>query len=161
MAERTVVNASPLILLTRGGWLHLLQLAGEEIVVPLGVADEIQRRGSADLTVQALSRTPWLVIVTTPPIPALIHAWDLGPGESSVLAWAYTYPGTEAIVDDLPARRCAAALGIPVRGTLGLVLTAKQRWILPAARPVVEQLRRTGMYLSHDVVRQALALVGE
>ncbi len=78
-----------------------------------------------------------------------------------MLTWGYVNPGTEVIVDDLAARRCAAALGIPVRGTLGLVLTAKQQGILPAARPVLEQLRLSGMYLSDRVMNQALALVGE
>jgi predicted nucleic acid-binding protein len=85
----------------------------------------------------------------------------LGAGESAVLTWGYVNPGTEVIVDDLAARRCAAALGIPVRGTLGLVLTAKQQGILPAARPVLEQLRLSGMYLSDRVMNQALVLVGE
>jgi predicted nucleic acid-binding protein len=161
VAERPAVNASPLILLARGGLLDLLRLAGDEVVVPTRVATEIQRRGPDDPTVRALTNTSWLVRLETPPVPALIQAWDLGAGESSVLAWAHAYPGTEAIVDDLPARRCAAALGIPVRGTLGLVLTAKRRGVIPAARPIVEQLRRTGMYLSEHIVHQALALVGE
>ncbi len=91
----------------------------------------------------------------------MIQNWDLGAGESAVLTWGYVNPGTEVIVDDLAARRCAAALGIPVRGTLGLVLTAKQQGILPAARPVLEQLRLSGMYLSDRVMNQALVLVGE
>jgi predicted nucleic acid-binding protein len=68
-------------------------------------------------------------------------------------------PGTEVILDDLAARRCAATLGIPVRGTLGIVITAKQRGAIPAARPVLEQLRLCGMYLSDRVINQAL--VGE
>lgn len=161
MADRLAVNVSPLIFLSKGGLLDLLKLAGEEIIVPEAVATEIQRRGATDPTVQALEGTPWLVIVETPPVPALIQSWDLGPGESSVLAWAHAHPGTEAIVDDLAGRRCAAALGIPVRGTLGLVLTAKQRGIIPAARPVLEKLRQSGMYLSDRVLNQALALVGE
>ena len=161
MTERPAVNASPLILLARGGLLDLLRLAGDEVVVPTLVATEIQRRGPDDPTVRALTNTPWLVRIETPPIPALIQSWDLGEGESSVLAWAHAHPGTEAIVDDLAARRCAAALGIPVRGTLGLVLTAKRRGVIPMARPVVEQLRQAGMYLSERIVQQALALVGE
>jgi len=73
-------------------------------------------------------------------VPELIQSWDLGAGESSVLTWAYANPGTEVIIDDLAARRCAAVLGIPVQGTLGLVLTAKQRGKIPAARPVLAQL---------------------
>ena len=139
----------------------MLKLAGEEIIVPKAVAAEIQKRGATDPTVRALVGTPWLVVVQTPPVPALIQSWDLGPGESSVLAWAHAHPGAEAIIDDLAARRCAAALGIPVRGTLGLVLTAKRRGIIPAARPVLEKLRQSGMYLSEHILNQALALVGE
>jgi predicted nucleic acid-binding protein len=161
VAERPAVNASPLIFLSKGNLLDLLKLAGEEVVVPAAVAGEIQKRGATDPTVQALAATSWLVVVETPPFPALIQSWDLGPGESSVLTWAHAHPGTEAIVDDLAARRCAAALGIPVRGTLGLVLTAKRRGIIPAARPVLESLRHAGMYLSDRVLNQALVLVGE
>lgn len=64
-------------------------------------------------------------------------------------------------VGDLAARRGAAALEIPVRGTLGLVLVAKQRGELVAARPVLEQLRQAGMYLSDAVMNRVLAMVGE
>ena len=97
----------------------------------------------------------------TPNIPSIIQAWDLGEGESSVLAWAYDHGGTEAIADDLAARRCAATLEIPVRGTLGLVLVANQRGELVAARPVLEQLRQAGMYWSDAVMNRALGMVGE
>jgi predicted nucleic acid-binding protein len=135
------VNASPLIFLSKANLLELLQLASEEIVVPVAVATEIQRRGQADVTVQALERTPWLTVVTTPQVASKIRDWDLGEGESAVLAWAYAHPGTEAIVDDLAARRCATTLDMPIRGTLGLVLTAKQKGIIPAARPILEKLR--------------------
>lgn len=161
MAERPVINASPLIFLSKAGLLSLLKIMGEELVVPKAVASEIQRRGQNDPTVQALATTTWLVITETPIIPDLIQSWDLGPGESAVLAWAYAHPGAEAIVDDLAARRGAASLNVPVRGTLGLVLTAKQRGTISSARPVLEQLRQSGMYLSDRVLNQALTLIGE
>lgn len=161
MAERPAVNASPLIILSRAGLLDLLQLAAPEIVVPDAVAAEILRRGPNDPTAQALNNTEWLPVIPTPTIPASIQAWGLGQGESAVLAWAHAHPGTEAILDDLPARRCAATHAIPVRGTLGLVLIAKQRGRIPAARPVLLQMRQAGMFLSDGVMNQALALVGE
>ena len=161
MAEPPVINASPLIFLSRGGLVDLLQLLGDEVLVPSAVAVEIQQRGTEDPTVVALRQTNWLVVVETPPTPEIIQSWDLGKGESSVLTWAYIHPGTEAIVDDLAARRCAAVLGIPVRGTLGLVLTAKQRGKIAAARPILENLRSLVMYLSDRVINQALALVDE
>jgi predicted nucleic acid-binding protein len=160
LADRAAVDASPLILLARGGLVHLLQLTSTEVVVPLPVAEEIRRRGPGDPTRRALEENRWLV-VTEVLVPPLIQAWDLGPGESAVLAWALGHSGALAMVDDLAARRCATALGIPVRGTLGLVILAKQRGRIPAARPVVEALRRGGLYLSDAVLDAALALVGE
>ena len=141
--------------------LEMLKLEGEEIVIPKTVAEEIRRRGADDLTVQAIERTTWLTVIDAPSIPDTIRAWDLGEGEASVLAWGYANPGTVIIVDDLAARRCAATLGIPVRGTLGLILTAKKRGVIPEARPVLEKLRQSGMYLSDRILNQALALVEE
>ncbi|MEH1926720.1 DUF3368 domain-containing protein [Nostoc sp.] len=161
MAELPVINTSPLIFLTKGGFLDLLLLMGSSIIVPDAVAAEIQAYGEIDVTVVALNNTDWLVVQETPPVPNVIQNWDLGQGESAVLTWGYVNPGTEVILDDLAARRCAAALGIPVRGTLGIVITAKQRGVIPTARPVLEQLRLCGMYLSDRVINQSLALVGE
>lgn len=161
IAIKPAINTSPLIFLTKGGFLHLLQVVSPEIIVPQAVATEIQAYGETDITASSLAHTSWLVVTETPPVPSIIQTWDLGAGESAVLTWAYVNPGTEVIIDDLAARCCAAALGIPLRGTLGIVLTAKQRGIIPSARPVLEQLRLCGMYLSDKVINQALRLVGE
>lgn len=161
MDERAVVNASPLIFLSRAGLIALLQLISSEIIVPEAVASEIEVRGESDPTARALANVSWLLVSQTPPVPAQIQAWGLGPGESSVLAWAHAHPGSEAVIDDLAARRCAGVLRIPVRGTLGLVLIAKQRGQISSARQVLERLRHGGMYLSDEVMNRALALVGE
>lgn len=156
-----MANASPIIFLARGGYLDFQQVTSNRVLVPMPVALEIRRRGSEDVTARALDATPWLEVVDPPPVPSVIHAWDLGPGESAVLAWARAHPGCEAIIDDLAARRCAATLGVPVRGTLGLVLLAKKRGRIPLARPVLLALRQAGMYLSDRIVNDAFAIVDE
>ena len=160
MAEPPVVNASPLILLAKAGLMDLLKLAGEPVLVPESVAREVRAHHHGE-SGKVLETYQWLKVVSGVPVPSLIQAWGLGDGESSVLAWAHAHPGTVAILDDLAARRCAAVLGISVRGCLGLVLRAKQRGVIPAARPVAERLRSTGLFLSEQVLNQALALVGE
>ncbi len=78
-----------------------------------------------------------------------------------MLTIALTDPDCEAILDDRDARRCGQTLKIGVRGTLGLVILAKQIGSLPSARPVVEHLRQVGLYLADDLASRALALVGE
>ena len=54
MAERAVVNASPLIFLTRAALLDLLQVISSEIIVPEIVATEIGIRGVSDPTARAI-----------------------------------------------------------------------------------------------------------
>jgi predicted nucleic acid-binding protein len=156
-----VIDSSPLILLTKAKLLNILQIFYPEVLVPSTVATEIRQYGTTDVTFQSLIQTEWLVIVETPSVPESVRAFNLDPGESAVLAWAYSHPETEAILDDLAARRCADSLGIPVRGTLGLVLKAKQQGKIPSARSILEQLRQSGMYLSERVLNQSLEIVGE
>ncbi|MEO5332976.1 MAG: DUF3368 domain-containing protein [Magnetococcus sp. YQC-5] len=163
VAETAVINSSPLIFLGRAGRLDLLKGVIDFCFVPEQVRTEIWIRGEDDRTVQALSMNPWIKTVAVPAIPESITAWGLGPGESSVMAFALTDPTKNiiAVIDDLAARHCAASLGIPVRGTLGIVLIAKRRGLIPLAKPVMQELIIHGMHLSRSVLHQALARVGE
>jgi predicted nucleic acid-binding protein len=69
--------------------------------------------------------------------------------------------GFEAILDDRDARNCAIVHGVPVRGTLGVVMLAKQEGLLPSARVACESLVKAGLYLERSFMNNALALVGE
>jgi predicted nucleic acid-binding protein len=158
---RRIVNASPLILLAKAGQLDLLRAGAPEIIVPDAVLCEVSARGPADPVLLEVRRAAWLKLVPAPPTPPEVLVWDLGDGESSVLALAVNDPECEAILDDRDARRCAQTLGIGSRGTIGLIVLARQIGLIPSARPVLEQVRRAGLFVTDDLVRQALALVGE
>jgi predicted nucleic acid-binding protein len=122
VAELPAVNP-PLIYLAKAGLLDFLQIVPETVVVPDAVTDEIRRRGPADITVRALQNAAWVVRIDDPWTSRVSQTWDLEEGKSAVLAREYIHPATEAIIDDLAVRRYAATLGIPVRWTLGLILT--------------------------------------
>jgi predicted nucleic acid-binding protein len=159
MPEPPVANASPLNVLARAGRLELLRALGRRIVVPDAVAEEVTEH--ADEATRALWAEEWLVRVPTGGIAPAVAAWDLGAGESAVLSWAASHPGCVAVIDDYAARTCAEVIGVTVIGTLGLALRAKLAGRVALARPLVEELRRAGLYLSSAVIRSALTLVGE
>ncbi len=161
MVSLWVVNASPIILLTKIGHLDLLRQLGPPVVIPQAAVLEIQRRGPGDASVQALVQSSWLITVDPGPVVPAVAAWNLGIGESAVLTHALANSGAGAILDDQAARNCATLLGIPHQGTLGLVIYSKQQGHIPLARPLVERLQQEGMYLSDQVINQALAQVGE
>ena len=113
------------------------------------------------MIVRELEHAHYLEEVPALPISEQIRRWDLGSGESSVLAWATEHPGTLALLDDMEARRCAESLGISLLGTAGLVLLAKRRGSIPAALPVLRELIAGGMYLSELTVAELLRRAGE
>jgi predicted nucleic acid-binding protein len=127
------VNASPLILLAKAGHLELLRVGGVEVRVPDAVITEIEAHGMSDAVAVAVRSTAWLRVVPTPAIPDRVSSWSLGAGESAVLAVALETPDCEAILDDRAARRCARVLGLPSRGSVGLVLAGKAAGAIPSA----------------------------
>ena len=159
MADRIVVNASPLIVLSRAGRINLLTLAGTPIHVPESVSYEVCVH--SDEAARTLQTVSWLQAVSDAEMLPIVRGWDLGAGESAVLEWAQANRPARAIIDDYAARKLASVLAIPVTGTVGLALLAKQRGVVSLARPLVEEFIRAGLYLSAPVVDRALRLVGE
>lgn len=162
MRECAVVNASPLIYLSKIDRLPLLQLVASRVLVPQAVMAEIAAKGQNNVThLTVLQQASWLIPQVQIDVPAPVLAWDLGAGESAVIATALSRTACPAIIDDGLGRKCAQTLGVELLGTLGLVLIAKQRGVVDSARALLADLRANGMYLSPAVVERAVALVGE
>ncbi|MBH8555193.1 DUF3368 domain-containing protein [Nostocaceae cyanobacterium CENA357] len=161
MTRRWVVNASPLIVLTKINQVHLLFELCNKVVIPSGVVQEICIAPDNDPTKLWILNTGTSYIQNLEQVDPVIAAWGLGLGESHVLTWIYNNPGYEAILDDRAAKTAALALGIPVRGTLGVILLAKQEGKVEAARPIFEQLVQIGFRVSTEVIESALKIVGE
>lgn len=157
-----IVNSSPLILLGKIGRLHLLETLAPALAIPGAVASEILVGPDGDPArtwIQCLPDPAWEKRAM--PIPPEILAWDLGAGETAVLALALAQAGSICILDDLAARHCAEVFRIPVMGTLGLLLKAKQAGIIPRLQPEMDRLVSAGSLLSPAVMHRALVLAGE
>jgi predicted nucleic acid-binding protein len=151
VSERWILNASPLIVLARIERADLLFALADELVVPRPVAAEIKAGPSSDRARQAIEAGKF-VIVDTPLPSAEVLAWDLGAGETAVLSLALI-----VILDDAMARKCARSFSRRVRGTLGIILLAQLRGLIPSAAEVIRSLRATGFHLDDKIIREALA----
>ncbi len=160
MTRRFVVDSSPLILLSRISRLDLLPKLAEVVVVPRTVVGELQAKLNDPLA-QILAEHPGFRMVEDEPIPAKVVTWNLGAGETRVIAYCVTNDGYRAVLDDQRGRRCAQALGVPLFGTLGVVVEARRRGLLPAARPVLEALERVGFRIEQSPIAEALRQSGE
>jgi len=160
VSEVWVLNASPIITLAKIAQLPLLERLASELLVPEAVASEI-RAGPATDPARLAIETGWGKRVPPGSIPTILLAWGLGHGETVVLAVALERQPCAAVLDDAGARTCARSLGVPLIGTLGIVVRAKERGLIPSAVEVVRALRVSGLHLDEDTIRVALRNVGE
>lgn len=159
MSETWVVNASPVIALARIGQLRLLEELASQLLLPEAVAAEILA-GPDDDPARVAVLSGWASRRAPSQVPDSVTEWGLGAGESAVLAIAFEL-GATAVVDDAAARVAARALGVPFIGTLGVVIRAKRRGLLPFASSVIVDLRAAGLYLDDETVRATLERIGE
>lgn len=145
-----IFNASPLIVLSKAGLADKVLTSLWNPVIPQSVVDEITAVSNPhDPSKAWITRPPAsLWIRQAPTISPFIAAWDLGPGESSVISLAESLSETLAVLDDLAARRCAQALGLKVTGTLGLILMAKSAGLLPNVSEALDAVVAAGLYIS-------------
>jgi hypothetical protein len=82
-------------------------------------------------------------------------------GELAAMALALENPHHILLLDDLLARKTAIAAGIPVWGTLRVILEAKSSGLLDRVDPIIKRLMQSGMWISEDLRLRILALAGE
>lgn len=149
MSEPVVVDSTCLIGLERIGQLDVLPALFDPVVVPPEVAREFG------------TPLPWLK-VESPTNRAFIAALKLllDDGEAEAIALA-SERGCKIILDDRQARSVGNSLGLSIIGTVGILLLAKRSGIIPAIKPLLDDLELNGFYLSSALKEAALRLAGE
>lgn len=149
-----VADTSPLIALQQIGHLSLLEQLFTQIHIPPAVARE---------AAPSLPQLPsWIVVRDiAQPIGSEILRASLGPGESEALSLALELKADLVVLDERPGRRLALGLGLRVVGTAGVLLNAKRAGLIPAVRPLLEQLLQVGFRMSDALRDHLLADAGE
>ena len=156
-----ICDTSPLQYLHQLGVVHILPRLIGQIIVPPAVVDELAVGRSLGVNLPDLDDMTWIEVRPPSSAPALPLVTDLGAGETEVLALALEYPGTPVILDDGLARRTARRLGLPLTGTLGLLLDARNAGIIPAVTPFLDQLQTLRFRLAPATRAHVLDLAGE
>jgi predicted nucleic acid-binding protein len=159
--SRVIMNASPIICMMKAGIIEVLPALFKDIVVPQEVKREILVRGRTDLKGEVLASYQWIRLANDIVVAPQVASWDLGQGESAVISFALENPDFWAVIDDREARRCATALHCRHTGTLGIIVLAKRRGVIPSIRGYLERLKEAGLWLSDELVDQVSRKSGE
>lgn len=67
----------------------------------------------------------------------------------------------QILIDDLRARRVAKARLLPVTGTIGTLLLAKEQGLIVQVKPILDDLMAVGKRISLQLYQDVLAIAQE
>jgi hypothetical protein len=156
-----ISNATPLIAFSRIDQLPLLRrLVAEPLVIPVAVAEEISDY-RPDHPID-FRRESWIKIQAVKDerqVRLLLPTLDRG--EAEVIALGVEQRARLLLIDELIGRKVAESLGLPITGSVGILIRAKQLGEIAVVKPFLDQLVQTGFHLSGDFVEAVLRQVGE
>lgn len=151
-------NTTPLINLVGVGLLDLLPDLYGAVHIADVVRDEYTAGKSAgDPDLNSLS---WLQIVPSVTLDPSLPS-QLGTGEAATLSLASALSARAVLLDEAYGRRLARQRGLPVVGTLGILLAAKQNGLLPAITPIIDEMIRQGRHISTALQARVRYAAGE
>jgi predicted nucleic acid-binding protein len=163
LAEIVVADAGPLIALGRLRKIELLTQIFAKVIVPRTVFEETQFRSDlpdAQTIFAAQQSGVFIVENSSVGSASLPPDGELGDGEAAAISLAAAL-GHGVLIDDKHGRAVAATLNLRVIGTVGVLLIARRRELIPALKPLLEELKVSGYYLSAELIQGALRRVGE
>ncbi len=149
MKEPVVSDSTCLIGLERIAELNILPALFEPIMIPPEVEREFGNKVSWLRTENLKSNLL---------VAALQLVVDAGEAEAIALA---SEKSCLLISDDRQARLAAKRLGVAVIGTVGVLVRARQRGVISALKPILENLETNNFFISRTLHEEALKLVGE
>jgi predicted nucleic acid-binding protein len=82
-------------------------------------------------------------------------------GEATSIALASADQNSLLIIDESKGRKVAKEMGIQITGTLGILVTAKQKVYIKAVKPIIAKIHQTNFRISENLIRVVLEKVNE
>lgn len=155
--HRVIVNSTPLIILCSIGKLNILKQLYTEINIPQAVFREVTEK--PDSACQILKESlDWIHIEKIQSeVDKKMYKAKLHDGEVEVMILAQQEIKADlVIIDDNAAKKTAKYLGLPVTGTMGVLLKAKHEGYITEIASIIEEMRRKGFYISDNLVNMVL-----
>jgi predicted nucleic acid-binding protein len=151
MQKTIISDTSCLILLDKIGELDLLHGLFKTLIITPEIASEFGK-GLPD----------WfkLEICQNKTYQLILEA-SLDRGEASAIALGLEKSNPLLIMDDLKGRKFAEKVGLKVTGSLGVLILAKNRNLIPSVKPIIQKIRLTDFRLTKSLENKILQLSGE
>lgn len=160
--RKVVVNTTPLIALSHVGQLDILKKLYGKVTIPEAVYNELSVKAESVCKKAVDSSLDWIrVDKIKNQMAKTMYKTQLHDGEVEVMILAKEVAADVVIIDDANAKKHAKYLGLPVTGTLGVLIKAKQKGYINELRPILQRMVESGIYLSQSLIELCLKQAGE
>lgn len=156
-----ISNTSPLQYLHQTKTLFLLPDLYGQIYIPEAVLEEIRAGQRGGIPLPELENLPWITVKQVQQRALLPLVTHLGNGKKETLALGLEIPDSLLLIDDRNARRHGDMLSLRITGTLGILLYGKEKGLIDAIRPVLNDLTILGTRLHDSTRKHVLRLASE
>ena len=157
-----VSDTTPISELAKVGYLHLLYELFEQVLIPQEVYSELAT-GNHPAT-EMVSTLSWLEVgqIKDPKqLKALQSTSNLDLGELAAIILAEELQAEQLLIDERAARRVAKTRQLPIIGTVGILILAKQRGLIDHVQPILDEMIENGTRIGERLYMQALILSQE
>lgn len=160
--RKVVVNTTPLIALSHVGQLDILRKLYGEIIIPEAVYREVSVKTESACKKAVDSSLSWIRVEKIQnQMAKSMYKTQLHDGEVEVMILSLELGADVVIIDDANAKKHAKYLELPVTGTLGILIKAKQEGYVHELKPILHQMVENGIYISSKLTEMCLRQVGE
>ena len=135
--------------------LDLLNQLFDQVIIPLAVYQEIVITGDDKPGAKELKNANWIQVqevASSSPLEPLLLGLDRG--ELEVILLAISIKPDWVIIDEKLARKVAKTIGLPVKGTLGIILVSFHAGYLSKQEilDLSQQLVNQGIRISYPII---------
>lgn len=160
--RKVIVNSTPLIALCHVNQLGVLKSIYGEITIPQAVYKEISVKKDSICKKQVEAALDWIHVEHIQnEMAKAMYKTQLHEGEVEVMILAKETEADLVIIDDANAKKHARYLGLPVTGTLGVLIKAKDRGFISELKPILEEMVAKNIFLSDKLINMCLQQVNE
>jgi predicted nucleic acid-binding protein len=155
-----ICDSSPLIALAIVDRLDLLECIFEKVFVPVSVFNELTKANKPEAQQIAGWAQGKIVAASN---EQLIRSFSLllDMGEAEAMTLYFEKEADFLLIDEKKGRKIAHYNKINVVGTLGILLLAKQKGLIPSVRPLIESLQQSYIRISDELYNKTLELAEE
>ncbi len=156
-----VSDTTPLIALMKAELLELLQKLFGRILIPQAVFRELTSNAAFQNEAEAIKTCSFLDVVTVSDsrtADVLRRATGLDFGESEAIVYAENSAADILLMDERKGRQIASSMGLPVMGSIGVLMEAHTAGLLATndLRSAIDRMQDAGIRLSERLIQSIL-----